>query len=104
MSLNLHQIVRGAIVFNNADQEFTLYRSNGTFTRNAATMETVPDVSAGWFWCARPRLAGGRAGKMSPQATAFWAKNGRAFLRDVFSDNMDQKRFFEGLMKAVKKH
>ena len=44
MSLNLHQIVRGAVTFNNADQTFTLYRSNGTFTRNAATMMNAPNV------------------------------------------------------------
>ena len=47
MSLNLHAIVRGAITFNNADQTFTLFRSLGTFSRDPATMETVPDVSSG---------------------------------------------------------
>lgn len=43
-----------------------------------------------------------RAGKMSPQAAAFWAKNGRDFLRDVFSGNMDQKTFIKGLIAAVR--
>lgn len=47
MSLNLHQIVRGAVNFNNADQPFTLFRSLGTFSRDPSTMMNVPDVAAG---------------------------------------------------------
>lgn len=47
MSLNLHQIVRGAVTFNNADQTLTLYRSLGTFSRDPATMQNVPNVAAG---------------------------------------------------------
>lgn len=47
MSLNLHQIVRGAITFNNADQTFTLLKSLGSFSRDPATMRNVPSVSPG---------------------------------------------------------
>lgn len=47
MSLNLHQIVRGAVNFNNADQPFTLFRSVGTFSRDPMTMQTVPNVAPG---------------------------------------------------------
>jgi hypothetical protein len=47
MSLNLHHIVRAAVTFNNADQTLTLYRSLGTFSRDPATMQNVPNVAAG---------------------------------------------------------
>lgn len=47
MSLNLHAIVRSAITCNNADQPFTYYRSLGTFTRDPATMQNVPNVATG---------------------------------------------------------
>lgn len=47
MSLNLHQIVRGVVTFNNADRPLMLFRSVGTFSRDPETMENVPNVMNG---------------------------------------------------------
>ena len=47
MSLNLHSIVRPAINANFADQEFLYFRALGGFTRDPATMQSVPNVAQG---------------------------------------------------------
>ena len=45
--MNLHDLVRGAITAVNKDQDFTLFRSLGTFSRDYETMQTVPNVREG---------------------------------------------------------
>lgn len=45
--MNLHAMVRGPVTAVNRDQPFTLYRSAGTFSRDAVTMRNTPDVMPG---------------------------------------------------------